>query len=170
MIASTKTNTSNHDRVNMALEDEGEFNDFLELSQAATQEIYPSAEENANNLLNSLTKNLKNCKYFYLNQNQITINEKNSWVLLHLNICSLQKNFDLLYEFLTTLNFSPDIVCLTETRIKFQPLISVEIPNYSFVHVDSESAAGGVAIYVSDRFQYELRFNQYHLTGTKCLW
>ena len=54
------------------------------------------------------------------------------------------------------LNFSPDIVCLTEICIKSQPLINVEIPNYSFVHVDSESAAGGVAIYVSDRFQYEL--------------
>ena len=90
--------------------------------------------------------------------------------MVHLNICSLQKNFDLLYEFLTTLNFSPDIVCLTETRIKSQSLIKVEIPNYSFVHVDSESAADVVAIYVSDQFQYELRFNQYHLTGTECLW
>ena len=75
-----------------------------------------------------------------------------------------------MYEFLTTLNFSPDIVCLTETRIKSQPLINVEIPNYSFVRVGSESAAGGVTIYVSDRFQYELRSNQYHLAGTECLW
>ena len=75
-----------------------------------------------------------------------------------------------MYEFLTTLNFSPDIVSLTETHIKSQPLSNVEIPNYSFVHVDSESAAGGVAIYVSDRFRYELRSNQYHLTGTECLW
>ena len=33
-----------------------------------------------------------------------------------------------------------------------------------------KSAAGGVAIYVSDRFQYELRSNQYHLTGTEYLW
>ena len=75
-----------------------------------------------------------------------------------------------MYEFLTTLNFSPDIVCLTETRIKSQPLINVEIPNYSFVHVDSESAAGGLAIYVSDRFQFELQSNHYHLIGIECLW
>ena len=170
MFASTKTNTSNHDRVHMALEDEMELNDFLEPSQVATQEIDPSAEENTNNLLNSLTKNIKNCKYFDLDQNQITINEKHSLVLLHLNIRTLQKCFDLLFEFLTTLNFSADIVCLTETRIKSQPLINVEIPNYSFVHVDSESAADVVAIYVFDRFQYELRSNQYHLTGTECLW
>ena len=75
-----------------------------------------------------------------------------------------------MYKFLTTLNFSPDIVCLTETRIKSQPLINVEIANYNFVHVDSESAAGGVVIYVSDRIQCELWSNQYHLTGTECLW
>ena len=75
----------------MALEDEMELNDFLEPSQAATQEIDPSAEENTNNPLNSLTKNVRNCKYFDLDQNQITINEKNSLVLLHLNIPSLQK-------------------------------------------------------------------------------
>ena len=79
-------------------------------------------------------------------------------------------NFDLLYEFLTTLNFFPDVVCQTETHIKSQPLINVKIFYYSFVHVDSESAVGGVAIYVSDRFQYELRSNQCHLTGTECLW
>ena len=75
-----------------------------------------------------------------------------------------------MYEVLITLNFFLDIVCQTETRIKSQPLINVEIPNNSIIHVDSESAAGGVAIYVSDRFQYELWPNQYHLTGTECLW
>ena len=68
------------------------------------------------------------------------------------------------------LNFSPDIVCLAKTYIKSQPLINIEILNYSFVHVDSESAAGEVAIYVFDRFQFELWSNHYHLTGTKCLW
>ena len=66
----------------MALEDEVELNDFLEPNQAATQEIDPSAEENTNNnFLSLLTKNVKNCKYFDLNQNQIAINEKIPWYL-----------------------------------------------------------------------------------------
>ena len=88
MFASTKTSISNHDREHMVLEDEIVLNNFLEPSQATTQEIEPYAEENTNNLLNSFTKNVKNCKYFDLDQNQITINEKNSLVLLHLNIRS----------------------------------------------------------------------------------
>ena len=46
-------------------------------------------------------------------------------------------------------------------------MINVEIPKYSFVYVNLESAADGVAIYVSDRFQYKLWPNQYHLTGTE---
>ena len=72
----TKTNSSNLDRVHMALEDDLELNDFLEPSQAATPEIDPFAEKNTGNLLNSLTKNIRNCKYFDLDKNQITINEK----------------------------------------------------------------------------------------------
>ena len=58
----------------MALEDEVWLNDFLEPSHAATQEIDPSVEENSDNLLNLLTKNIRNCKYLNLDQNQITIN------------------------------------------------------------------------------------------------
>ena len=69
MIAFTKTNTSNHDRVHIVLEDKVQLNDILKPSQAATQDINPSAEENTNNLLNSLIKNVKNCKYFDLDQN-----------------------------------------------------------------------------------------------------
>ena len=51
MIApTTKMNSSNHDRAHMALEDEVELNNFLEPSQATTQEIDPSAEENTDKL------------------------------------------------------------------------------------------------------------------------
>ena len=67
MIASTtKTNISNHDKVHKVLENKVELNDFLEPSQAATQKIDPFAEENTDNLLNSLTKNIKISKYFNL--------------------------------------------------------------------------------------------------------
>ena len=68
-----------------------ELNDLLEPNQAATPEIDPSAEENTDNLLNSLIKIVRNWKYFDLDQNRFTVNEKNSLVLLHLNIRTLQK-------------------------------------------------------------------------------
>ena len=89
MIAAlAKINTSNHDRVYMALKHKVK----LQPSQDATlQEIDSSAEKNTDYLLNLLTRIIKNCKYFDQDQNQSTINEKNSLVLLHLNIHSLQK-------------------------------------------------------------------------------
>ena len=39
---------------------------------------------------------------------------------MHVNIRSLHKNFDLLYEFIQSLQFIPQIICITETRIKYQ--------------------------------------------------
>ena len=67
IFPTAKTNTSTHDKVHIALEDEMELNNFLETSQAATlQKINSSAEENADNLLNSPTNNFRNRKYFVL--------------------------------------------------------------------------------------------------------
>ena len=67
IVPTAKTNTSTHDKVHLALENEMELKNFLETSQAATlQKIGSSAEENVDNLLNSLTNNFRNRKYFVL--------------------------------------------------------------------------------------------------------
>ena len=73
---------------------------------------------------------------------------------MHLNIRSLTKNFDALCEFISSLSFTPDLVCLTETRIKDQPLVNKTIPGNSFAHVNSQSSAGGVAIYTSNNLNF----------------
>ena len=36
------------------------------------------------------------------------------------------------------------------------PLVNIRFPNYSFVHADSLTKAGGVGIYVSSKFQFEV--------------
>ena len=69
------------------------------------------------------------------------------------------------------LNFSPDVICLSETRLKNQPLINIDLPHYKFVHVNvTNCAAGGMAIYVSDKYQFQLCRVQYELTSSECLW
>ena len=67
---------------------------------------------------------------------------------MHVNIRSLHKNFNLLYEFIQSLQFVPQIICITETRIKNQPQINVPIPNYGFAHANSKSNAGGFAKHI----------------------
>ena len=66
-------------------------------------------------------------------------NYNNSLTILHLNIKSLNKNFDELYEFLVSFRLRPDVMCLTETRIKNDPLVNITIPQYKFFHVDSQN-------------------------------
>ena len=74
---------------------------------------------------------------------------ENSLSLLHFSIRSLHKNFDAIYKFLQSLDFLPDAICLSETRIKDKPLTDTSITGYSLIHVNSHLTAGGVAVYIS---------------------
>ena len=62
-------------------------------------------------------------------------------------------------------------MCASETRLKGEPLINISIPNYKFVHTDSTTKAGGVAVYTSSRFDFELDCElEQHIKGCKDLW
>ena len=61
------------------------------------------------------------------------------------------------------------MICLSETRIKQEPLINIELTNYSFVHVNSKSNAGGVAIDIRKNLNYKISQNQHVLTNSKSL-
>ena len=54
-----------------------------------------------------------------------------------------------MYDFIQSLPFNPDILCLSESRIKKQSLLNIDFPRYNFLNVNSERSAGGVAIYIS---------------------
>jgi len=54
-------------------------------------------------------------------------------MLLRINVCSLQKNFDLLYEFTESLNLLPPIISLLETKLKKEPLTNIELTTALFM-------------------------------------
>ena len=120
-----------------------ELNEFLAPNNAATLRISDHSPEKAYDYFLNFF-NIKACDYFDLNSKRPTFDPNRSLVLLHINIRSLHKNFDNLYDFLVELNFLPDVICLTETRIKLHPLLNISLPNYTFFHTDSTSNAGGV--------------------------
>ena len=140
----------------------------------------PAATQDANNLsdteklcdkLNeSLNQNISNCEYFEVNSQIVNGSYDDALILMHINIRSLHKNFDLLYEFIQSLQFNPQIICITETRIKDQPQINVSIPNYGFAHVNSKSNAGGVAMYIHKNINYQIIENQIQMCDSECLW
>jgi len=114
-------------------------------------------------------KNIKPCKYLNLNSPFLN-GSTNVMFLIHLNIRSLQKNFDNLCEFLSQLSSKPHAIAISKTKIKDTPLVNISIPGYTFLHKNSMTKAGGVGMYISDSFQFkELQFN-FSFSGCESLW
>ena len=107
-----------------------ELNEFLEPNKAATLRISDHSPEEVYDYFNFF--NIKVWDYLDLNSKRPTFDPNRSLVLLYINIRSLHKNFDNLYDFLVELNFLPDVICLTETRIKLHPLLNISLSNYTF--------------------------------------
>ena len=114
--------------------------------------------------------NIKVCDYLDLNSKRPTFDPNRSLVFLHVNIRSLHKNFDNLYDFLVELKFLPDVICLTETRIKLHPLLNISLPNYTCFHIDFTTNAGGVGIYALNKIQLKKSITQYNFLKSECLW
>ena len=85
-----------------------------------------------NNFMHDLSfdyafNHVKSCSY-YDTPSLIPKLNSNELFLLHINIRSLQKNFDNLVNFTSQFTVLPDIICITETRQKNNPLINISIP------------------------------------------
>ena len=74
---------------------------------------------------------------------------------LHVNVGFLHKNYDLFYKLIEALQILSRVICITETRIKNQSLSHLDLPNYSFVHVNTITNSGGVAMYKFDNLKYK---------------
>jgi len=73
--------------------------------------------------------------------------------IIHINIVSLHKNFEVLTTFLTRFPKAVDVICLSETRLNNHNLSHCKLPGYNLFYVNSISKAGGSAIYVSDNLK-----------------
>ena len=75
-----------------------------------------------------------------------------------------------MHNFLQSLDFLPNIICLYETRIEDKPLTDTSITGYSFIHVKLHSTAGRVAVYISKKRKFEYSKNQITLHNSESLW
>ena len=105
-------------------------------------------------LHNLLVNNFKQCKTYETNCKLPLTEKKKNLFILHINIGSIYKNFDALnHEFLQRLDYIPDIICLSETKIKNLTTVNLSLTGYhSIEHADSQTAAGWVGIYISDNY------------------
>ena len=88
---------------------------------------------------------------------------KQSLSILHLNIRSINKNFEAFKQFYLSLNFNFSIVCFSETwanDININKNSSFQLPNYNTEHQIRKSGKGeGVCIFVHESLDCKVRKN-----------
>ena len=138
---------------------DGELSEALCTSQAA--DLFHQPSQLCDQIFNSMTNNVINCEYLDMYDKTLNLqNDCNSMILMHLNIRSLQKNYDDLYDLVASLSFRPHAICLSESRIN-QPLKSIQLQGYNFINAKPDKQASGNAIYVCSK----LKFSQIHAFG-----
>jgi len=90
--------------------------------------------------------------------------------LLHCNIRSLCKDIDKLEEIVTPCSKPPDIIALSETRIKGTSIIAT-FPGYNFININSQTQVGGVGAYIKNNLKYlQRRDLQFKMYGWENIW
>ena len=104
--------------------------------------------------------NVKLDKYIFYDELESTaVRNDKEITMLHVNIVSLITNFDKLKELLLVMKNMPDVICLSETRLKEKHTKS-HIPcleGYEFENINSNSDAGGVGIYYRSNLDVTIR-------------
>ena len=80
--------------------------------------------------------------------------------MLHLNIKSLQKNFDSLLNLLMTLKFEFKVICITETWCSDNSMNHnlFELPQYKSIHqVRRAGKVGGIAVFLHESLTFNIR-------------
>ena len=92
----------------------------------------------------------------------------NTFSLLHVNARSLNKNYDDLSTFLTTLkNFRFSVIGVTETWLHSNSPPIFSLDNYNMIRADlAAGRGGGVAIYLNNQLTFRKR-PDLHFEGTK---
>ena len=88
--------------------------------------------------------------------------DKSSFSMLHLNIRSLQKNFDSLFNLLVTLKFEFKVICITETGCSDNSMNRnlFKFPQYKSIHqVRRRSKGGDIAVFLQESLTFNIRHN-----------
>lgn len=81
----------------------------------------------------------------------------NNFQMVHQNIRSLRKNFDLLLSNLQSFDKQPDIIFLSEIWIYDCEKNDYNIPGYNFfANCNDTYSSGGVAVFIKIEFNFEV--------------
>ena len=67
-----------------------------------------------------------------------------------MNIRSLNANFDKLNELLTNYDILPDIIVISETKLKLAQVYNAKLSGYHFYHKGTTTRLGGVGLFIKE--------------------
>ena len=100
-----------------------------------------------------------NQSFYYSSEHVPEDMKKSDFSILHINIRSLQKNFDSFQVLLNSLDHRFSIIALSETWLKTDPHSYYFLPGYQLIVNNRKGmkAGGGVALYVSSDLNFTVR-------------
>ena len=105
-----------------------------------------------------------NAKYYNINELNALNNNANHFGIVHLNIASLSKHIDSLYNVLSMMKFNFPIIGLCEHKIRSNSFINnISIPGYTFCYNETKSTHGDTGFYINDKFSYA-KWNNVHIS------
>ena len=101
------------------------------------------------------------CKYYSTSEFASSkFNPNKNFSILHYNIHSIQLHIDEFCIALQLLDFSFDVICISESKIQkdIEPIVDISIPGYQTpISMPTEATKGGVLIYVKIGLNYKPR-------------
>ena len=112
-----------------------------------------TANHPAKHLNNTFAIEENTSNYYKIIEFQKLMNQnKNKFSILHISI------FPKIENMLLELNEYPDVIALTETKIKeSKTQVNRVLNGFTFVHNDTKTSAGGVGIYIKSHICFKFR-------------
>ena len=119
-------------------------------------------------LLNYKLLDSDNC-YIFTPDSQNLYANNTDFCILHINIRSLNKNFEKLEELLSVFSKMPEIIAIPETKLNSN--LKTFLLGYTFIHNNSPTSAGGVRMFIKDTLSYKTTTKyQLNIIGCEEIW
>ena len=92
--------------------------------------------------------------YLTLSQFKTEYTDAKAFFLMHINTRSLTKNLDHVNEIIAELGKNPDIIAISETKLKDGTFSSVSIAGYDLICNNFKANAGVAALYIKCDFVF----------------
>ena len=110
-------------------------------------------------------------QYYTLKTFTDKINVLNSFTILQINSRSLIKNFDKIENLLITLKLNPDIIAISETKLKINIQFSYTLQNYNFLLNNSPTNASSSGIFIKSSYIHkQINHFNLNLNASEGLW